>query len=416
MDRTRYVVVAAAAAAALVLSACGSDQSDSTKGAAVPSAAVEPKASVVSGAAATKTAVAELRAGLTYLLTDHTYRTSEAIRQVVAKKGNMENLFVRAAVQAMDNNAVELSKAVGAIYPQSETQFLASWRKHNSLILDYAISRSMGNQTLADQARVELDRYPAAFGELMRSVAPGLQAAPIIADIQQHVTSMLAVADAAVANDDTEFAKMAAAAGQVPATVQTLVGEIAPNKKLAGNLDSAGVQLRSDMTYLFTSHVDLTGSALMEIVAVAGDRNEPGVRAAMTAVDQNSVKLAKLLAAGDAPSEQRVLESWRQHVGFLADYAVGQTLNDTAMMDQARRDLDGFSSLFGNMINSMVPQLPAQGVSGDMGKYVLTLFNTVDSQDAWDGMVNDKLGDASGGMPTMASTMAGGMAENKGLI
>src|SRR5687768_10483501 len=105
-------VVTIALVSVLALAGCSDSDADSDK--------------AESGQAATATPAAELRAGLTDLLTQHVYMAGIALKTAVDEGGNLEAPSVKAAVAALDSNSVALSKAVGSAYPEAQKPFLDS--------------------------------------------------------------------------------------------------------------------------------------------------------------------------------------------------------------------------------------------------------------------------------------------------
>jgi hypothetical protein len=229
------------------------------------------------------------------------------------------------------------------------------------------------------------------------------------------VDSLLTTIDSLVAGDPQVYAKLAVAAGHMPMTAATLANGIAKNKKLAGAVDGPASELRSGLTYLLTSHVDLAGIALAQAVAKKGNLQDPGVQAAVASLDANSVALSKAVGSAYPQAEQPFLQSWRQHIGFFVDYTLGKATNDQAKVTKARTDLDGYRTSFGQLINSVVPELPADAVAQELVPHVDSLLTTIDSLVAGDPQVYAKLAVAAGHMPMTATTLASGIADNKNL-
>ncbi|MDT5038217.1 MAG: hypothetical protein QOE03_3402 [Micromonosporaceae bacterium] len=398
--------------AALTLSGCGKS--------AKPSTGSEPSSSMSSmgsmgGRMAAASAGADLRAGLTYLLTEHVYRAGIALTFAVDKGGNLEDPTVKAAVANLDANSVELSKAVGAAYPDAEAPFLQSWRQHIGFFVDYTLGKATKDQAKVDKAKADLDGYRTAFGQLINSVVPQLPATAVADELKPHVQTLTDAIDSLVAGDGQVFTKLQTAAGHMPMTAKTLATGIAANKKLTGDPNGAASELRSGLTYLLTSHVDLAGIAIVQAVAKGGDLTEPSVKAAVSALDANSVELSKAVGGAYPDAEAPFLQSWRQHIGFFVDYTLGKATKDQAKVDKAKADLDGYRTAFGQLINSVVPQLPATAVADELKPHVQTLTDAIDALVAGDPTVFTKLATAASHMPMTAATLAGGIADNKKL-
>jgi hypothetical protein len=107
------------------------------------------------------------------------------------------------------------------------------------------------------------------------------------------------------------------------------------------------------------------GIALAQAVSKGGDLNEPSVKAVVAALDANSVAISKAVGSAYPDVEALFLDSLRQHIGFFVNYPLGKATNNAAMVAKARKDLNGYRTSFGQLINSVVPELPA--ACGDQG-------------------------------------------------
>ena len=190
-------------------------------------------ATVAVGIAATTTDAVALRSGLTYLLEEHVQLAGIATGTALAKKGDLKDPAVKAAVAALDANSVALSKAVGAAYPKAEAPFLDSWRQHIGFFVDYTLGKATKDRAKVAKAKADLDGYRTSFGELISSVVPELPADAVANELKPHVASLFAAIDAVVAGDASAFAKLQSAAGHMPGTAGTLAGGIAQNLKLS---------------------------------------------------------------------------------------------------------------------------------------------------------------------------------------
>jgi hypothetical protein len=401
----------------LGLAACADDSgSDGSSSDETPSQANAPADDTAPvGQAATATPAAELRAGLTDLLTQHVYLAGIALKSAVDAGGDLEDPTVKAAVDALDHNSVELSKAVGAAYPDAEKPFLESWRQHIGFFVNYTLGKATGDAAAARKAERDLDGYRTSFGQLINSVVPELPAKAVAKELVPHVNSVLATIDSLVAGDGKVFAKLREAAHHMPMTAATLAGGIDANAELDGDVESDAATLRAGLTYLLDEHVDLAGIALVQAVSKGGDLNDPSVKAAVATLDANSVALSKAVGAAYPGAEKPFLQSWRQHIGFFVNYTLGKATGDAAAVKKAKRDLDGYRTSFGQLINSVVPELPAKAVAKELRPHVKSVLVTIDSLVAGDGKVFAHLVEAAHHMPMTAATLAGGIAENKQL-
>jgi hypothetical protein len=416
MSRRIIRLVGMCAATAIAVAACSSnDTPGAGTGAGGTTAAPSPTVAAAGGKAATLTPAAELRAGLTYLLTEHVYDAGIALETAVEKGGNLKDPAVAAAVATLDANSVALSKAIGSAYPAAEAPFLASWRQHIGFFVNYTLGKATKNAAMTTKAKSDLDGYRTSFGQLINSVVPELPAMAVADELKPHVESLLSAIDALTAGDPTVFAKLSAAADHMPMTAKTLADGISANKKLAGAPDGSAAELRSGLTYLLTSHVDLAGIAIAQAVSKGGNLKDPTVVAAVAALDANSVALSKAVGSAYPAAEAPFLASWRQHIGFFVNYTLGKATKNAAMVTKAKSDLDGYRTSFGQLINSVVPELPADAVAQELIPHVQSLFTAIDSVVAADPKVYANLAAAAEHMPMTAATLAGGIADNKKL-
>ncbi|WP_183407154.1 hypothetical protein [Nocardioides marmorisolisilvae] len=407
--KTRLAAAAVASLLTVSVAACGSSSSDT------PSGSSSNSSTKVTGAAATTTASADLRAALTDLLTQHVYLAGIALKTAVEKGGNLKDPAVVAAVTTLDGNSVALSKAVGSVYPDAEKPFLESWRQHIGFFVNYTLGEATKNTAMMNKAKKDLDGYRTSFGQLIHSVVPELPADAVAKELIPHVNTLYAAIDALVTGKGDAFALLSKAADHMPMTADILAGGIAKNKNLAGNVDSDASNLRSGLTYLLDSHVDLAGIALVQAVQKGGNLKDPSVVAAVNALDANSVALSKAVGSAYPDAEKPFLESWRQHIGFFVNYTLGKATKNTAMATKAKKDLDGYRTSFGQLINSVVPELPADAVAKELIPHVQTLLDTIDALVAGKTTVFSDLEMAAMHMPGTAKILAGGIAANKKL-
>jgi hypothetical protein len=82
------------------------------------------------------------------------------------------------------------------------------------------------------------------------------------------------------------------------------------------------------------------------------------------------------------------------------------------MAAKAQSDLDGYRTGFGELISSVVPELPKDAVAEELKPHVASLSAAIDAVVAGDPTAFPKLQTAAGHMPMTAATLAGGIAEN----
>lgn len=142
---------------------------------------------------------AKLRAGLTGLLTEHVYLASAATHAAL----NARDPEFKAAADALDQNSVDLSKAIGTVYgADAEKNFLALWRKHIGLVVDYTTATVKKDKTAQDKAANDLIAYASEFGKFLETATnKGLPAQAVTDLVKTHLTTLKDVIDAQAAKD-----------------------------------------------------------------------------------------------------------------------------------------------------------------------------------------------------------------------
>ena len=171
-----------------------------------------------------------LRAAIQAALYDHVYLASAAIHQALADGGDLTAPRTAAALQAVDDNSVAVSKLIGSVYPDAEQPFLDSWRSHIPFFVDYTLGKVTDDQAKVDKAVSDLGGYAVAFGQLINSVVPELPAEAVQAELEGHATTLLAAIDADIAGDPSYYSLVQMSAHHMQMTATALAGGIATNK------------------------------------------------------------------------------------------------------------------------------------------------------------------------------------------
>lgn len=180
-------------------------------------------------------------------------------------------------------------------------------------------------------------------------------------------------------------------------------------------VNSDGAELRAQLTALLADHVYLAGAAIDQAVDDGGDLTTDNVGGAVAALDANSVEVAALVGSAYPDAEQPFLDSWRSHIPFFVDYTIGKATKDDAKVTKAQEDLAAYAVSFGELINSVVPELPAEAVQAELEMHATTLLAAIDAKLAGDPEYFSLLKEAASHMPMTAKALAGGIAANKGI-
>jgi hypothetical protein len=187
----------------------------------------------------------------------------------------------------------------------------------------------------------------------------------------------------------------------------------AASTEMVDTVNSDGAGLRAGLTALFSDHVYLAGAAIHAALAASGDLTEAKTAGAVAALDANSVDIAAAVGSVYPEAEEPFLESWREHIGFFVNYTIGKATGDQAGADAAVADLTEYAASFGELLNSVVPTLPADAVEEALGMHATSLIAAIDADIAGDPGYYTLLKEAAGHMPMTATAIAGAIAKDQ---
>lgn len=405
-------------AAMLVGAACSSD---SGNGAGSSSAETEgvndemPSSGEADGSEVSvptvDTPAATLVRDLTSLLKGHEYLAGIAVYTAVQAGGDLEDPTVKAAFGALDENTKMLGAAIGSIYgPDAEKAFLDSWRAHLGFFVDYTLGAATGKEAMQKKALKDLDGYRADFGSLIEGATEGELTQDQVADaLKPHVESTIIAIDAVVAGSPDAFDKLQKASGHLPGIATALAGGISAQQGLEGSVDDGAATLQRDLTGLLASHEYLAGITVYTAVGAKGDLEDPTVQAASGALDDNTKDLAAAIGSIYGPeAEKQFLDLWRAHIGFFVDYTLGVATDNPAMQKKALKNLDGYRADFGALIEGATEGgLTQDQVAEALQPHVESTVIAIDATVAGDADAFDKLQEAAGHLPGIATALSG---------
>ena len=191
--------------------------------------------------------------------------------------------------------------------------------------------------------------------------------------------------------------------------------ETAEGTTAVDTVNSDGAGLRATLTALLADHVYLAGAAINQALADGGDLEAPLTAAAVATLDENSVEVAAAVGSVYPDAEEPFLESWRSHIPLFVDYTIGKATEDQAMVDEAVSGLEQYAVSFGELINSVVPELPAEAVQMELEMHATSLLAAIDANVAGDPEYFDLLKEAASHMPMTATALAGGIAADQNI-
>lgn len=167
---------------------------------------------------------ADLQSLLNQLLLEHEYLAGFATG---AALGGRDEEF-KAAAATLDTNTVGLGKAIGSVYgPQAEQTFLALWRAHIGMFVDYTQGVAMNDQAKKQKARAELDGYRRDFDAFITGANPNLPKGAVAELLTPHVALTTQAIDAQGAKDFTQaYSRLREAAGHMHMIADPLTAAI----------------------------------------------------------------------------------------------------------------------------------------------------------------------------------------------
>lgn len=328
------------------------------------------------------TRAATLRVTLERLLAEHV----ALLASLSASAFDGRDTEFKAVNAILDANSVDLSRAIGQVYgADAEKNFLAGWRKHIGLLIDYNAAVLIKDKTKQDKAISELNDYAQGFGTFISTANPKLSKDAVTDLVKTHVSMIKDVIDAQNAKDwpktYTNVRKAFAHADSMATPLA--VGIVAQySDRYDGKADASGANLRTSLTALLSEHVYLVSA----VTRAALNPREAEFKAASDALDANSVDLSKALGnvyGGDV--ERNFLAGWRKHIGFVVDYTQGVIAKDKAKQDKATNDLTTYASDFGAFIDTTTSRnLTADAATPLVKTHVQSLKDLVDAQFAKD--------------------------------
>ncbi len=156
-----------------------------------------PSQSTVSTVPSTDTKAAGLRVLLNVLERQHVNLAAEATRA-----GFDGSPAFAAAGQALDDNSVAISQAVGSVYGDvAAAKFLAIWRSHITFFVNYTVAAKKNDKVGMDKAVADLGGYTDAVADFFSGANPYLPREAVHQLVSTHVGLLKAAVDTYGAGD-----------------------------------------------------------------------------------------------------------------------------------------------------------------------------------------------------------------------
>lgn len=280
------------------------------------------------GAAATTTRGAELRAALTYLLTERVHLVIEHARELRASGGRRDDPAVVAARRGVELSAAATLDVLTASYSGAASRLEPALRRHDDALLDHTSALAAGDAPAAERTLARLDEQREELARAVRQVVPRLRAEDVDAALSSATGTMLEAVREAVTGGPRAPALQRIADEAAWATARLLAVGVSADRDL-GLAGSPATELRGRLTGLLAEHVLLASAVAARLDDAGGDPGDPLVRAAVVALEASAVSLAELAGRAAPETAPPVLEAWRAHLRELVTYATARARGTT---------------------------------------------------------------------------------------
>jgi hypothetical protein len=321
---------------------------------------------------------AELRSGLTHLLTEHVYLAGIAV--ATAYHAGADSPEFKLAADAVDDNSKRVAAAIGTVAPDEEEGFLERWRNHVNDFVGYAVGAKTEDEAAKKKAVSNLTAYAKSSGAFFEKISGGtMKADDVEASFNEHIGMLAKAVDAFAAGDTEAYKLLKAAAGHMPMMAEYLADGVDKATKGEGDPNDEASALRATLTDYLTSHVYLAGVAVFTAYTAGAD--SAAFEASAAAVDSNSKDISKAVGsiAGDEKGDA-FYDSWSKHVNDFVGYAVAAAGNDQAGKDKALANLDAYrmsvAAFFETITNGTIP---ASAVEEEFKTHIEATAGVIDS-------------------------------------
>ncbi len=365
---------------------------------------------------ASETGAATLRSGLTGLLTEHVALASFATDAALRGDTNGFNQYAAALNGPTDSNTSDLVAAIESAYgPAVGTAFDGLWRseKHIPQFVAYAQAAAKGDEAGKQAAVTDLTSYAKTFGDTLHSVNANLPADAVTQDITMHATTLLAVIDAQQAGDHpTAYRALHEAYAHMDGTAKVLAVATAAKfpEKFDGDAASPAAELRAGLTSLLGEHVWLAASATGAALGGRTAQYEAAAAALNGPTDSNTSAIVDAVGSVYGDSVKTAFDGlWRSenHIPQFVAYTQALAEGDTAGAQAAIDNLTAYATTFGETLESVNANLPADAVAEDITMHATTLNAVIDAQKANDPETPALLRTAVAHMAGTAKVLAG---------
>jgi hypothetical protein len=351
------------------------------------------EAGTVSGSSADRSAdavqAADLRSGLTGLLTEHVFLAAEATGAALRGDEAGFNAYAAALNGPTDSNTSDLVDAITSIYgEETGSAFDGLWRSEGHIPAFVAYTQSVAKNDTAGAAKAvnDLLAYAKTFGETMATVNESLPAPAVEEGVKHHITTLKTVVDAQKAKNPAQVYSSLRLAYKHMAEFATTLTDATAQKfpeKVEGDATSKAAGVQATLTSLLREHVFLASSATG--AALRGDT--AGFTAAATALNgptnSNTASIVGTVGSVYGGAVQKAFDGlWRSqgHIPAVVAYTQAIAKDDATGAEKAVNDLLAYAATFGKTMNSVNENLPADAVTEAITMHATTLKAVIDDQ------------------------------------
>lgn len=346
-----------------------------------------------SAPSADKVQAVDLRSGLTGLLTEHVYLAALATGSALRGDEAGFNAYATALNGPSDSNTSELVDAITSIYgDETGAAFDGLWRSEGHIPAFVAYTQAVAKNDTAGATKAvnDLLAYAKTFGETMATVNENLPAAAVEEGVKHHITTLKTVVDAQKAKNPTlVYSSLRLAYKHMAEFATTLTDATAQKfpEKIEGSATSKAAGVQATLTSLLREHVFLASSATG--AALRGDTASFG--AAATALNgptnSNTASIVGAIGSIYGGAVGKAFDGlWRSegHIPAFVAYTQAVAEGDTMGAEKAVNDILAYAATFGETMNSVNENLPADAVTSAIEMHATTLKAVVDDQKAED--------------------------------
>ncbi|HET7486405.1 MAG TPA: hypothetical protein VFJ85_00650 [Acidimicrobiales bacterium] len=344
---------------------------------------------------------ATLRTQLTDLLQEH------ALLVGMAAGAQLSGQNPAPITAVLDQNSADLGKLVGDLYPAAGAAFLDQWKRHAAALIAYS-SVATGDKAAQTAAKAQITDIEKQLTTTLNTANVQLTPEALTKTFSDYSGAVLSAISAQAKKDEAAAAKLKKAADGMATPAIVLAAGIVKQKadSYPGKLDGISSDVRATFGAGLQQHVYLTG--LVTGLTIAG----ADAKAATEALDENSRQLSRVVAAAYSDeAARRFLQLWRQHVGYVVDFASASAANDVSKQDAARSALADNSDALAGFFSTADDKLSKEELDQQLGDHVDALLGVVQAQAAKDPATMAKLRAAALESTDLALYLATGIAQ-----